>query len=66
MDGKFSQSGNDYQWWAGKSDEDVNKDFCVHCRREKYGITQYMSDDVSDTEAEAIAKTLAPMIERLA
>lgn len=65
MDGKFETSGNSYEWWAGPANPDAEEDYCVHCRRGDWGVTQYISNNPDKQEAEKIAKNLAPHVDRL-
>jgi len=57
----FEHAGKTYSWWAGHSDH--QKEYCVHCRHEDYGLTRYLQDQPADEEAEELAKGLAPHVE---
>lgn len=65
MDGKIQYSGNEYRWWAGPADSDLNYEYCVHCCRGEFGVTRYLSAEPDETQAKQIAQTLAPMVDGL-
>lgn len=65
MNGTFTEGGNDYEWWAGPASPEANEDFCVHCRRGDWGVTQYVASEPGQSDAEATARKLVPHVERL-
>ena len=65
MKGTFEQAGNHYEWWAGKASPDADEDWCVHCRSGEWGVTQYLSSEPSEQDAERYAQQLTDHVNRL-
>lgn len=65
MKGSFDQSGNNYEWWAGKASPDADENWCVHCRSGDWGVTKYLQNEPSEQQAEGLAKQLTGHVENL-
>lgn len=65
MDGSFSKNNNEYEYWAGPANPDAEEDYCVHCRRGDWGVTQYIAQKPSAEQAEQLAMALAPHVDAL-
>lgn len=65
MNGTITENGNKYEWWAGPASPDAKEDYCVHCRRGDWGVTQYVASEPKQTDAEATARKLVPFVDQL-
>ena len=65
MEGKFTKSGKNYEWWAGRANPEADEDYCVHCRRGDWGVTQYLATEPSQKEAEELANGLTTQVENV-
>lgn len=61
MTGQVEHAGKTFSWWAGSADHEG--EWCVHCRHESYGLSQYLQDQPSEDEAQQLAQRLAPLVE---
>lgn len=66
MKGTFTENGNNYEWWAGPASPDANEDYCIHCRRGDWGVTQYVAREPAQNDAEAKARKLVGRVDQLA
>ena len=62
IEGTFDLGSDHYWWWAGKANPGSPQDYCVHCRSDKFGLTQYLAQAPSQEKAEEIARWLAPRV----
>lgn len=65
MEGTIEQAGTQYWWWAGPANDGAHEGYCVHCRGEDYGVTRYVSDKPSETQARSTAESLISKIEQI-
>lgn len=65
MNGAFEVGDKEYEWWAGSASPDAAKDWCVHCRHGKWGVTSYQEDALEEDGAERVARGLAVHVESL-
>ncbi len=65
MKGTIDKAGNQYEWWAGPSNPDAEEDYCVHCRRGDWGVTEYLASKPSEQDAEKTAQQLIDHVDRL-
>ena len=67
MDGTIEVKGKRYWWWAGPANDGAEERFCVHCRGEDFGVTQYLDNQPKPehAEAEGLAKQLVSKVEAI-
>ncbi len=65
MKGTIDKAGNQYEWWAGPANPDAEEDYCVHCRRGDWGVTEYLASKPSEQDAEKSAQQLIDHVDRL-
>lgn len=65
MEGKIEHNGNTYWWWSGPANEGAAEDYCIHCRGDTYGVTQYVDAEPSETQARSTAEALIPKIQQI-
>ena len=63
MQGTIESAGKAYQWWAGKADREGQ--YCVHCRKDDYGITRYLDHEPDAATARKIADRLVTAVDAL-
>lgn len=65
MEGTIKQNGNDYWWWAGPANDGAREGYCVHCRNEAFGVTEYINSEPDEASAEHTAKALVAKVESI-
>jgi hypothetical protein len=65
MEGTIEQSGNTYWWWAGPANEGAAEGYCIHCRGDTYGVTQYVDAEPSEAQARSTAEALIPKVQQI-
>ncbi|MCR9261059.1 MAG: hypothetical protein NXH95_15145 [Pseudomonadaceae bacterium] len=63
MEGTINVADKKYWWWAGPANDGAEERYCVHCRHETFGVTQYMDTEPDKQLAEETAKALVSKVD---